>query len=104
MKKLYSYYIDYGRSGNLEGLFIAEESELKKILGKEIYFGEILGKHSEVTYTFDESDFNVLSEDQYKIEWLESLLGSSVSGYNPLDYFEDSKWIPIEEDEDEEWI
>lgn len=27
MKKLYSFYWDCGRMGNLEGLFIAEESE-----------------------------------------------------------------------------
>lgn len=88
MKKLYSFYWDCGRMGDLQGLFIAEESDIEKILGKEVYFGEVLGKHSEVYGTVDDNDIEVVSEDQEKIEWLENLLGSTVSGYNPLDYFD----------------
>lgn len=54
MLKLYRFHWDCGRMGNLEGLFVAEQSEV------------------------------------------ENLLGSTVSGYNPLDYFE-----PDEDEEDE---
>ena len=100
MKKLYSFYWDCGRMGDLQGLFIAEESEVQKILGKEVYFGEVLGKHSEVSGTVDDEDIEVKSEDQEKVEWLENLLGSTVSGYNPLDYYEPSE--DEEESEDEE--
>jgi hypothetical protein len=89
MLKLYSFYWDCGRCGNLEGLFIAEESEVDKILGKKVYFGEVLGKHSEVSGIIDDGDITIVSEDQEKVEWLENLLGSSVSGYNPLDYYEE---------------
>lgn len=96
MKKLYSFYCDCGRSGGLSGLFIAEESEVQKILGKEVYFGEVLGKHSEVYGTVDIDDIKEVSSDTEKVEWLENLLGPTVSGYNPLDYFE-----PDEEEEDE---
>lgn len=96
MLKLYSFYWDCGRSGSLDGLFIAEELEVEKILGKEVYFGEVLGKHSEVYGVVDNKDIKVLSEDQEKIEWLENLLGSTLSGYNPLDYYEEP------EDEEEE--
>ncbi len=91
MKNLYSFYWDCGRMGNLEGLFIAEESDVQNIIGKEVYFGEVLGKHSEVSGVVDKEDIEVVSEDQEKVEWLENLLGSTVSGYNPLAYY-DPDW------------
>ena len=96
MKKLYSFYWDCGRCGNLEGLFIAEESEVDKILGKKVYFGEVLGKHSEVSGIISELDIEVISEDQEKIEWLVSLLGTDISGYNPLNYYEEAEGDPDE--------
>lgn len=97
MKKLYSFYWDCGRMGNLQGLFIAEESDVEKILGKEVYFGEVLGKHSEVYGTVDAENIEVVSSDTEKVEWLESILGSTVSGYNPLDYYD-----PCDDEEDSE--
>lgn len=91
MLKLYSFYWDCGRMGELEGLFVADSDEITKTIDKEIYFGEVLGKHSEISGTLEEEDLVVLSEDQEKIEWLLSLLGGgrTISGYNPLDYYEE---------------
>lgn len=40
MLKLYSFYWDCGRMGNLDGLFVAEESTVESAIGKEVYFGE----------------------------------------------------------------
>jgi len=91
MKKLYEFYWDCGRMGGLEGLFIAEESSVKAAIGKEIYFGEVLGKHSEVYGTLKEGDCEVKSEDQEFISKLEELLGGTISGYNPLDYLPDDE-------------
>lgn len=90
MLKLYSFYWDCGRMGDLEGLFVADSDEITKIINKEISFGEVLGKHSEISGTLEEEDLVVLSEDQEKIEWLLSLLdgGNTISGYNPLGYYE----------------
>lgn len=88
MLKLYSFCWDCGRMGNLDGLFVAEESEVAKILGKDVYFGEVLGKHSEIYGTIDEEDITVVSDDQEKIEWLVGILGTNISGYNPLSYYE----------------
>lgn len=34
----------------------------KYILGKEIYFGEIAGKHSEIYNTLDENDIEIISD------------------------------------------
>ena len=95
MKNLYKFYWYCGRMGNLEGLFIAEESEVQEIIEKEVYFGEVLGRHSEVYGKIRESDITLVSDDQEKVAWLENLLGNSVSGYNPFDYYE-----PEQEEDD----
>ncbi len=85
MKKLYSFYWDCGRMGDLEGIFTAEEEEVEKNIGKEVCFGEVLGKHSEIYGSLDEEDLTVLSDDQEFISKLEEVLGEGpVSGYNPI--------------------
>lgn len=96
MKNLYSFYWDVRRMGCVEGLFICEPEVLESHIGKQVYFGEILGKHSEVYGTLYREDIKCISDDQDKVEWLFNLLGASVSGYNPLDYLAED-----EEDEDE---
>ena len=90
MKKLYSFYWDCGRMGGLDGIFIAEESEVKAIIGKEIYFGEVLGKHSEICGTLDEDDIVVKTDDQAFIKQLHEIMDcNTISGFNPLDYHEE---------------
>ena len=96
MKKLFSFYADCGRNGSLEGLFIATQEEVDKAIGKYMYFGEVLGKHSEVEGNLEAHEITLVADDQEKIEWLESILGSCVSGFNPLEYIQDS-----EEEEEE---
>ena len=97
MKKLYEFYWNCGRAGEIEGLFIAEEESIKSLVGEQIDLGEVLGKHSEVIGTVDATDITTKSEDQDLISSLEEIfVGGTLSGYNPLDYlFED-------EDEEEE--
>jgi hypothetical protein len=97
MKKLYEFNWDCGRMGDLNGLFIAEEGDINNLIGEEIYFGEVLGKHSEIHGVLEEKELTVKSEDQDFISKLEDLLGSTISGYNPVDYYE-----PEEEEDDDE--
>lgn len=89
MKKLYQFFWDCGRMGELEGLFVAEDSIVEKAFGREVYFGEVLGKHSEISGTLDREDLTVKSEDQEFIAKLVDLLGEDISGFNPLDCLED---------------
>lgn len=96
MNNLYSFYVDCGRAGNLEGLFIATQEEVDNAIGKQLYFGEVLGKHSDVEGELEEHEVKLISNDQDKVEWLLGVCGYSVSGFNPLDYISDSE----EEDED----
>lgn len=89
MKKLYSFELDYGRMGTLEGLFIANESDFNSMIGQEVYFGEVLGKHSEVFDTMTEEMFDIIDVPSELLDILKDKVGSTISGYNPLDYIEE---------------
>jgi hypothetical protein len=90
MKVIAKFFWDCGRSGEVEGIFTCEKETLQNSYGREVYFGEILGKHSEVSGTLHEDAITILSEDQDFIEKFEEILGTgTVSGYNPLEYIED---------------
>ena len=87
MKKLCRFHWDCGRQGDVTGLFVADAEEIENAIGMRVYFGEILGKHSEVYGELEEDDIEVISEDQEKIDWLIGLMdGWTISGYNPLHY------------------
>ncbi len=87
MLKLYSFFWDCGRMGEVEGLFVADSEDVENAIGAAVYFGEILGKHSEIYGTLEEEDLTVVSDDQEKIQWLVDTIGySTISGYNPLEY------------------
>ena len=89
MKALYEFNWNCGRMGDLQGLFIAEEFDIKSLIGKEIYFGEVLGKHSEICGELEDSDLKVKSTDQDFIAKLEEVTGGgTISGFNPLDYYD----------------
>ena len=88
MKKLYKFYWDCGRLGDVESIFIAEEDDVKSAIGKEVYFGEILGKHSEVYGDLEKEDFEELKVSNETIEELAEVIGDTISGYNPLKYLD----------------
>ena len=88
---LYRFFVDCGRMGHLEGLFIAHPKELEEAYGHTLYFGEVLGKHSEVIVDFDEEDIELVSKDVSKVKWLQDLLGDTVSGFNPIAKHNDQK-------------
>jgi len=81
---LYRFEYDCGRSGELCGLFVAEKDEIEALIGKRIYFGEVLGKHSEVVITFDEECVDILTEDQDFIS--KFIQFGLTTGFNPIDY------------------
>jgi hypothetical protein len=98
MKAIYSFCWDYHRMGTVNSLFVAEQAEVEKAIGREVYFGEILGKHSEIYGTLKAEDVSVKTDDQEFIAKFESIFGKRFStGHNPLDYLSDE-----DGDEDEE--
>ena len=100
MKKLYKYEEDFGRMGELEGLFVADEVDVEKVMGEETYWGEILGKHSEVIGNISKETVTMVSEDTEKILWLVLLMKgrATISGHNPVA----QKLEEIAEEEEEE--
>ena len=101
-KLLVRFYWNCGRGGNLDGLFIITEDELKSWYGREAYFGEVLGKHSEIDGILEEGDFTIKSDDQEFIVKIEELLGEHLSGFYPGDYISDTDDEPEEEESEEE--
>lgn len=90
-KHLYDFGWDCGRSGELEGLFIATEAEVNDAIGKQVYFGEVLGKHSEVYGNLEEGDMTKIEVSPETLAELEDKFGYTVSGYNPLSYLSEEE-------------
>lgn len=95
-KKLYQFFWDCGRMGCVRGVFAASEADVQKAIGQNVYFGEILGKHSEIYGDLNEEDLTVLTDDQEFLQKAEQY-GLIPFGYNPLKYIEGE-----EEETDEE--
>lgn len=95
MKKIYKFEADFGRMGDLEGVFVSTDEALQELYGEQIYFGEVLGKHSEVILTLKPEHITEVTDDEKFIELFEKY--GLENGYNPFSYYEDED----EEDEDE---
>lgn len=83
--RLYRFHWDCGRQGDVTGVFVASEADVEAAIGKTVSFGEILGKHSDITGTLDAEDLTIVTDDQAFIhKAVEYGLGQV--GYNPLEY------------------
>jgi len=87
MKGIYRFHWDCGRMGEVNGIFVADSDKIKSAIGKQVYFGEILGKHSDIEGTLEDGECQLLSENNDDIEVFERL--DLTTGYNPLDYIND---------------
>lgn len=72
---LWDFELDYGRQGTLSGTFEATEQEVKDALGKKVWWGDELGKHSEGEFIIEEGMITPHS--------------ASIRGFNPLDNIEE---------------
>lgn len=84
MRCLYRFRAYFGRSGTLTGLFTSTPEEIAACIGPEIHFGEVLGKHSDVTATLEESDFEKLTDDADFVRRFEEY--GCASGFDPRGY------------------
>ena len=95
--RIYRFHWDCGRMGDLNGIFAVNDvgqAALDAIIGTEVYFGEVLGKHSEVQGTLEPEEvttINATPEDVATV--VRVLIGEmpacgwrTISGFNPLDY------------------
>ena len=87
-----NFHWDCGRMGDVSSTFICTKGDLDNSIGKNVYFGEILGKHSEIYGTLDLEDVNVVTEDQEFICKFEEIMGADwYSGHNPMHYITDEE-------------
>ena len=84
MKVLYEFYEDFGRDGSLNGVFVAEDYEVEKLYGNEVYFGEILGKHSEIFCNITKENLKEIDDvDDLFVNTFDMYFPTGI-GYNPL--------------------
>lgn len=68
-----------------EGIFLATQEDIDSIIGKEIYFGELEGKHSDVSLVMEASMFTKLDvSDKFLGEFKKHR--ELLVGVNPLNY------------------
>jgi len=91
MNAIYKMTIDFGRMGDLDGVFVADTDDVKKLIksGQEIYFGEVLGKHSDVSCAIQNKHLTLVTTDEAFIELFEKYDLSN--GYNPFDYINEEE-------------
>lgn len=87
MRGIYKFFWDCGRTGVIEGIFTEDSENVSSILGKDIYFGEVLGKHSEISGTIDLGDINLITNDKNAVEMFDKY--QLETGYNPFVYLND---------------
>lgn len=86
-KALYRFTLDCGRMGSLDGLFTATDAEVKDIIGKHVYFGEVLGKHSEIAADMEAENFERLTDNPDFVKTFEQF--KCASGTNPFGYLDE---------------
>lgn len=96
-KAVYKFYW-YGRRGyTVDGLFVEHKEYVDQLIGQDVYFGEIRGKHSEVYGILDKEDIEMLTDDESIVKFFED--NKVHSGHNPVEYildsaeYENGKWI-----------
>ena len=91
-QKLWKFYWDCGRMGYLDGLFIASQEDVNEAVGHNIYFGEVLGKHSDISGTLEKYDLEEVDIGSEAVAKILLAFGSNtLSGYNPLEVYQEAK-------------
>ena len=83
---IYKFNVDCGRQGELDGVFVATDEDIEILVdnGIEVYFGEVLGKHSEVYGKIEYDEVEFVTDDKKVVDlFIEHGLST---GYSPFDY------------------
>ena len=99
-RAIFKMNFDCGRSGSLAGVFV-QEKEMVKVLvesGMDIYFGEVLGKHSEVYGPLKESEITMLTDSPEVVDMF--VQHGLSSGFDPFEYTTLSRPEGAEEEDD----
>ncbi len=87
MNTLYKMHIDCGRMGKLRATFVSTSEAIENLIGQKIYFGEVLGKHSDISIVMQPEYFTIVTQDQdFIYKFMEYGLES---GHVPFYYIEE---------------
>lgn len=84
MENLYEFNCDCGRMGSLKGRFLATPEEVKAIIGKYVVFGEVLGKHSDISGEIEENEIKLITDNQEFLSMVKKLNIDLESGIDPI--------------------
>lgn len=84
---MYRFALDCGRMGELSSVFTATPEDIAASIGRRAYFGEALGKHSDIRTDLTEDHFELVTDNQEFVGMFDKFRLST--GYNPLDYLRD---------------
>lgn len=109
MRGIYKFNLNFGKRGHLCGLFIAGREYVAKLIesGIEIYFGDVLGRRSNISAVLSKDDITLITDDPVAVavvEKYELWTGVNPFGYTALNFDYMSVGIDAEEEEDEEEI
>lgn len=97
MRKLWKFHWDCGRMGDVEGLFVWPEEEAEASIGSEVYLGEVLGKHSDISGTLMRGEVKEVAMPDGNLGMLIAAFGYSAErqrvglvGTNPMGYAEEA--------------
>lgn len=84
---IYKFRCDVGRMGILSGIFVADKRVIAALRGKNIYFGEVLGKHSDIDIDLDDNNIILVSDKPDIVDLFQAC--DLEIGHNPvIKYFE----------------
>jgi hypothetical protein len=91
---LYRFLWENYKDGNIECLFLADQTEIDALIGKRVAFGDVLGRNSDVAGIIEKDDFTRIPLSDTTIAELLLVFPDKVlSGYFPQEdeYYEE--WI-----------
>lgn len=94
---IYRFSVDLGRSGELEGIFVEDPKNIDKIIGTTIHFGEILGKHSDVSFEIEDDMFTLVTDDGDAVDMFQRY--NLETGIDPFRYIDIDEWEKEDEDD-----
>lgn len=85
---IYQFHEDFGRMGEVSGTFIEDKELVETVIEfeHEVYLGEVLGKHSDISVELTKDNVTMLSDNPEHIKLLREIFkGDNISGMNPFD-------------------
>ena len=85
-KAVYKFHANCGRMGELEGILISTKEKVRVLIESkiEVYFGEVLGKHSEVYGAIEPDEMTFVSDNEDVVMLVEE--NGLTIGFNPFEY------------------